>query len=68
MAFVKDVVSYPQLGGMRTDIPLTSFGPTDAVTARNVRMTTSGRVSRRQGGAKYNVTQLPSADHVLVGG
>lgn len=65
MAKERKVVSYPRLGGMRTDKPITELDAHEALTARNTRMSTTGRIVRRKGGGKYNATQLAGAGNVL---
>ena len=60
-------ISYNQLGGMRTDVPITLFTPSDALYARNVRFRKSPQPSKRRGGKKFNSTVMASATPILGG-
>lgn len=64
MGFSRQEISYSKLGGMRTDKPLTDFEPHEAVDARNTRTSTSGKIMRRLGGAKFNPTQYAGVSNI----
>lgn len=58
-------VSFNQLGGMRTDKPVTAFDEFEAVMALNCRLDEPGQAARRQGSIKYNDDRLANNGTVL---
>lgn len=62
---VHSSLTYNQLGGVRTDKPLTDFEPHEAVLCTNARLNKFGQVATRLGPEKHNATQLAGTGNVL---